>query len=89
MRAPVNAADQVPFLGRKALGIQLEFGGAVTSGPGERGIPRWEELLVGVPNFFSLEAFAFVGCCGGVVLALRQRLAAWEMNWMQRPDGIQ
>ena len=72
----VDAADQMPFLGREALGILLEFGGAVAQGPGERGIPRGEELLVGVPNFFSLEAFAFVGCCGTVVLALRQRLAA-------------
>ena len=64
------SAHKVPLLGYKAFRVKLEFGWAVVESPDQRGIPRGEQLLVGVPDFFPLGTVVFVGGGVGVILAL-------------------
>ena len=66
----VDAAHEVSLLGHKAFRVELELGWAVVESPDQRGIPRGEQLLVGVPDFFPLGTVVFVGGGVGVILAL-------------------
>ncbi len=57
----VEAADEVFLVGGEPLEVLLELGRAVLEAADERGIPRRERLLVGVPDFHPLGTVVCVG----------------------------